>query len=58
MRTGWQPLVMRLHRKGVIERDVEASRMWTFTFNEHAMTHFQYIFEADFAILFDLWERL
>ena len=57
-RTGWLRLVARLQREGVIERDVEASRMWTFAFNEHAATHFRYIFEADFAILYDLWERL
>ena len=56
--TAWRQLVARLQREGVIESDTEASRMWAFAFNEPAGAHFRYIFEADFAVLYDLWERL
>ena len=57
-RTAWRQLVARLQREGVIEREVEASRMWSFAFNEPAGAHFNFIFRADFAVLYDLWERL
>ena len=57
-RAAWRQLVARLQRERVIERDIEASRMWSFAFNEPAGPHFRYIFEADFAVLYDLWERL
>ena len=57
-RAAWRQLVACLQRERVIERDIEASRMWSFAFNEPAGPHFRYIFEADFAVLYDLWERL
>ena len=57
-RAAWRQLVARLQRERVIETEFEASRMWTFAFNEPAGAHFRFIFEADFAVLYDLWERL
>ena len=57
-RAAWRQLVARLRRERVVETELEASRMWTFAFNEPAGAHFRSIFEADFAVLYNLWERL
>ena len=57
-RVAWRQLVARLLRERVIVRESEAARMWTFAFNEAAGPHFRYIFEADFAVIYELWNHL
>ena len=57
-RVAWRQLVARLLREGVVERESEVSRMWFFAFNESVGAHFQYIFEADFAVIYELWNHL